>query len=138
MIKVFFYFFLIFLYMAIAKVELTTQEKAFFKENPKIVLGLDKNWSPYIIKKGSFLEGFEVDFINLINKKLGSNITLIVNEWENIVFLDTLKKIDGLSMYSFSTKTKSFFNFLKPYKYIFTYNNKKCKDTKFLIRLLYS
>ncbi|RXI41308.1 hypothetical protein CRU99_09790 [Malaciobacter mytili] len=134
MIKIFFSFFIIFLYITNAKVELTLEEKAFIKANPKIVLGLDKNWNPYIIKKGDLLEGLEVDYINLINKKLGTNITLVADEWKNIIFLAKSKQIDGLALSSISNDRKTYFDFsktyLQSYKYIFTLSNKKVTSFK--------
>jgi ABC-type amino acid transport substrate-binding protein len=59
------------------EINLTVEERAWLKAHPKIVLGLDAGWKTAArVDKDGVLTGYSVDFVQLINKKTGTNIQL--------------------------------------------------------------
>ena len=81
-----------------SQIELTAAERSWLQEHPNIVLGTSKDWAPFAISNpdGS-LSGIDVDFIRLLNRKLGSNIQLTIGFWPDIVASAKAHQIDGLA-----------------------------------------
>jgi len=106
-------------------INLTTKEKEWIKKHPKIIFGTDENWTPYVIKnENGELEGIELDLLNHINSLAGTNIQLVVGNWNKMLQDAKSKKIDGLALSVAHKSRESDFVFSKGlyniYKYIFT------------------
>ena len=97
-------------------VELTTKEKEWIKKHPKIILGSDTNWSPYIIKNNDgIVIGYDTDILKRINEKTGANFQLTTGRWKDMLQKAKDKQIDGLSTSAVHEKRKEFFNFSNNY-----------------------
>lgn len=78
---------------------LSPAERAWLAAHPRIVLGAGEDWAPYIVRdlRGG-LSGFGVEYIELLNRKLGTNIQLEVGPWHEIVARAERREIDGLTL----------------------------------------
>ena len=58
---------------------LTPSQRAWLASHPRIVLGAGEDWAPWVIKdsKGE-IKGLAVDHLNLINRKLGTDVRMEV------------------------------------------------------------
>ncbi len=89
---------------------LTPEERRWLNTHPKIVLGTDKTWTPYVIpgENGS-VRGVEADFLDRINTLTGANISLELGSWNDMVKKARSREIDGLAL---GTKTPERSDFL--------------------------
>ncbi len=91
---------------------LTAKELAFIQNHPKIVLGTDKSWKPYVISNSDgSVSGYDADILALINKASGANFVLRTGEWADMQKKMQTKEIDGLSTGSIQEKRKKYLNF---------------------------
>ena len=89
--------------VAVPPVALTPQERAWIKAHPKIVLGVDKEWEPLILRNpdGSF-SGVDGDTVARLNAMLGTSITFELGKWKELDQKLKDRGIDGLSSASFN------------------------------------
>ncbi len=78
-------------------VELTKEEKAWLKAHPNITLGYTADLEPDVIRNadGTY-SGMVVDFLSLLNQKLGTNIKLSVSPIPEVLDNAQKKNIDGI------------------------------------------
>jgi signal transduction histidine kinase len=78
---------------------LTREERAWLAAHPDIVLGAGEDWVGTLMKdaRGN-LSGFLVDHLDLLNRKLGTNIRIEVGPWPEIVKKAESGAIDGLTL----------------------------------------
>ncbi len=97
-------------------INLTTKEKEFLKQNPNIILGADKHWTPYITENfdGS-IDGFSKDILDKINSITGANFSIVINDCNQISKVAQEKKIDGLVTSTAQKERETYFNFSEPY-----------------------
>ena len=104
---------------------LSEEEQAFIKAHPKITLGTDRGWRPYVFDddEGS-ITGIEADLVERINAFTGANIRLVTGEWSEMVERAKRREIDGLAISARHPERADHFLFSdSPYKiskYIFT------------------
>lgn len=79
------------------EIVLTPEEQAWLEENPIITLGYTEGFDPALIRNedGSF-SGIMVDFVEEINRCLGSDIRIEVDQWADIVDKAEKHLVDGL------------------------------------------
>ena len=68
-------------------IELTPKEKAWLDKNPKITMAIPKNFPRSYLNKGGKLEGMDIDYFNLIEKKLGIKFDETTAQLNNTHFL---------------------------------------------------
>ncbi|MEW8147614.1 MAG: transporter substrate-binding domain-containing protein [Candidatus Thiodiazotropha endolucinida] len=107
------------------KVVLSAEERAFIEAHPKIVLGTDRDWRPYVIPDNDGgVRGIEPDLIERINALTGANIQLVTGEWAHLVEKAKAREIDGLAVSARHAERADHFLFSdSPYnvsKFIFT------------------
>jgi len=91
---------------------LTPKELAFIKNHPKIVLGTEKAWKPYVIvKKDGTISGYDADVLKRINEVSGSNFVLEAGDWDKMQTKAKAKEIDGLSTGGIHDERKTYLNF---------------------------
>ena len=91
---------------------LTAKELSFIKSHPKIVLGTEKAWKPYVIvKKDGTISGYDADVLKLINQISGSNFVLKAGDWAKMQTKAKAKEIDGLSTGGIHEERKKYLNF---------------------------
>lgn len=106
-------------------IKLTEEEHTWLNAHPKITLGIDSNWEPYVLldDKGDSV-GIEPDLIARINELTGANIRLVTGEWSELVEKAKAREIDGLAVSAYHKERAEHFLFTdSPYtvsKYIFT------------------
>ena len=83
------------------EVELTKQENAWLKAHPNITLGYTADLEPEVIRNadGTY-SGMVVDFLSLLNQKLGTNIKLSIYPIPELLDNAQKKNIDGVIKYS--------------------------------------
>jgi two-component sensor histidine kinase/ABC-type amino acid transport substrate-binding protein len=93
-------------------ISLTREEKAWLAEHPEIVLGTNKGWAPYVIQNddGS-VSGIEANFIDRINALTGSNIQLVLGDWQEMQNKAKSREIDGLALSAYHEERASYFLF---------------------------
>ena len=102
-----------------SSINLTQKEKEFIKKHPKIVLGTDKRWEPFVIvKKDGTITGYDKDVIDLINEISGLNIQLQAADWKDENYKAKKREIDGLSTSAAVEQRSSYMNFSDPYSII--------------------
>lgn len=98
------------------KIQLSAKEQKFIEEHPKIVLGGDSSWEPYIIvNSNGSIDGLDADFIKKINELTGMNVTFELGEWSDMVQKAQNREIDGLTTSAIHKERESYFNFSAPY-----------------------
>ncbi len=99
-----------------ATLVLTPQEQEFIKTHPRIVLGTEKKWKPYVIvSESGEISGYDKDVLDLINKVSGANFTLKAGDWKQMQLDARAKKVDGLSTGGIHEERKEYLNFSNIY-----------------------
>jgi two-component system sensor histidine kinase EvgS len=84
----------------LGQIELTEEERAWLNHHPNIQLGFTTSYPPLIIKKddGAYA-GVIIDIFQLINKRLNSNISLVIDDdWVDIQEKAHNKVLSGLAL----------------------------------------
>jgi len=91
---------------------LTPAERAWLAEHPEIVLGVGEEWAPAVVRdaNGRF-SGFAFDHINLLNRKLGTDIRLEAGPWHVIVEKTEAGRLAGLTLSAPLEQRKAHFLF---------------------------
>ncbi len=98
------------------RVQLTQEERDFLKQHSVIILGTDKNWSPYVIvSQDGSLTGYDIDILHKINTLTGANFQLRTGKWAQMLKMAKARMIDGLSTSTAVGSRTSFLNFSNPY-----------------------
>ncbi|MFB1486138.1 MULTISPECIES: transporter substrate-binding domain-containing protein [unclassified Thiocapsa] len=78
---------------------LTPAERAWLDAHPRILLGVGAEWAPDVIPVGEGrIAGFAVDYLRLLNDKLGIEIGLEAGPWHEMVAAAESRRIDGLML----------------------------------------
>ncbi len=99
-----------------ARIRLTETELAEIAAHPDLVLGVDAEWSPLIIRHadGSF-SGIDADTVDLINQTLGTRIRFETGRWPDQVARAMRGDIDGLSASAVHPERAGSLLFTRPY-----------------------
>jgi len=98
------------------RIVLSAQEKAFLKDHPRIVLGTDRSWHPYVIvDDNGTITGYDAEVLALINQISGSHFVLKVGAWKEMQEEAKQRKIDGLSSGAPMASRRSYVNFSDVY-----------------------
>ncbi len=98
------------------RVSLSQKEKKFIKNHPKIILGTEKSWEPYVIQNSDgTISGYDNDILTKINRATGANFVQQLGDWSKMQELAKEKKIDGLSTLTITNRRKEFLNFSNIY-----------------------
>jgi signal transduction histidine kinase len=95
---------------------LTPSQRTWLAAHPRVVLGAGEDWAPWVIKesKGE-VKGLAADHLDLINRKLGTDIRLEVGPWPEIVAKAESGAIDGLTLTAPLPERRDRFEFTEPY-----------------------
>jgi len=110
------------------EIELTQAEREWLVANPRILLGSDAGWRPYVWRRNDGTQaGIEVDLIARINALTGANIRLALGDWREMVERARRGELHGLAVSASHPERSDRFLFsASPYsthKYIFTRPN---------------
>ncbi|MFZ1828487.1 MAG: transporter substrate-binding domain-containing protein, partial [Candidatus Competibacteraceae bacterium] len=96
-------------------VPLTDAERAWIEAHPRIALGIDRSWQPYIINgPDGRVTGIEADFLARINALTGLNLRIEQGVWKDMVERAKRKEIDGLLNSTHQKEREPFFLFSDP------------------------
>ena len=102
-----------------AKITLRPKERAWLSEHPVIKIGIGESWAPFVYKKSDgSLEGYDVDFLSMINELTGANIQLQAGPWKDIVRRAESRVIDGMAESAVIEKRRTHFQFTDPYNVV--------------------
>ncbi len=106
-------------------VPLTDAERAWIEAHPRIAMGIDAGWQPYIINNpDGRVTGIEGEFLARINALTGLNLHIEQGVWKDIVERAKRKEIDGLLTSTYQKEREPYFMSSDPtfhgYKCIFT------------------
>jgi ABC-type amino acid transport substrate-binding protein len=98
------------------EVELTSEEKAWLAEHPVITLTTLPNWQPFVITddKTGELTGIDVEFIKLLNQRLGGAIKIETYDWKTLVQMSKDHKVDGFFPASITEDRKPYLVWTRP------------------------
>ncbi|WP_200152945.1 transporter substrate-binding domain-containing protein [Chromatium okenii] len=102
---------------------LTPQQREWLAAHPTITLGISDQFPPALIRDEHGQEsGWIVDYLALINQRLGTHIRLKVHSsWQLIGEQAMRHDIDGLAVASPNALWNQHFDFTTPHLHIFTY-----------------
>jgi signal transduction histidine kinase/AmiR/NasT family two-component response regulator/HPt (histidine-containing phosphotransfer) domain-containing protein len=106
-------------------VELTQAERDWLAANPRILLGSDAGWRPFVWReKDGSAVGIEADLIARINALTGANLQLVLGEWADMVARAEAGELHGLAASArHAERAERFLFSVSPYathKFIFT------------------
>ena len=117
-----------------APVTLTSEERVWLEAHPRIVLGMSDQFPPAVIRNADGkLSGILADLLELLNRRLGTRITLQVeSSWQAVSEQAIRGKLDGLAAVAPVPIWRQYFNLTTPYLYshISLYMTKKDKLLK--------
>jgi polar amino acid transport system substrate-binding protein/two-component system sensor histidine kinase EvgS len=99
-----------------AQPNFTEEEKAYIKNNPKLILGADYSWAPYDFAdaKGQH-RGIAADVLELVSQRSGLEIEVVPDRWYKTLQRAKNREFDGLSCAVKTPKRQKYFLFTKPY-----------------------
>jgi PAS domain S-box-containing protein len=102
---------------SIPKVALTAAEKAWLKEHPVMLLGIDPSWAPveYFDAEGK-LAGITSDNIRILSEKMGTRFEAVVDlSWSEVLQQARKGEIDVISAIVKSEERAEYLLFTEPY-----------------------
>ncbi len=107
----------------IPQISLTAEERAWLAKHPNILLGSTNHFQPDVIvnSDGSYA-GFVVDYLNLLNQRLGNRFQLHVDsDWRTATDKAIRHEIDGLAASAPNPTWDKHFLYSDPYAYHYFY-----------------
>ncbi len=116
---------------------LTNQEREFIKNHPVITVSNESNYPPYNFVKNGKAQGYSIDYMNLLAKKIGIKVKYISGHtWSEFMQMAKSNELDVILNIRRTTNRSEWLHFTEPYaatsKAIFTNNPflKNLKDLK--------
>ncbi len=97
------------------KVNLTPQEKTWLGENPKITMAIPKNFPRSYLNENGKLEGMDIDYFNLIEKKLGIKFDKEIMPWHQALKKAMNHEVDVIINAGKIKSREPYLNFSKTY-----------------------
>ncbi len=108
-------------------IKLTEKEKAWLIANPKITMVVPKNFPRSYLNKNGKLEGMDIDYFNLIEKKLGIKFDKTILAWNDALKLAMNHEVDIIINAGKLKSREPYLDFSKTYfatpQAIVSYNN---------------
>lgn len=94
------------------QIPLTNEESSWLKEKESLVFTIDKDYPPYsYFNEEGQLVGLNVDFIRLIEEKLGISVILVESKWDEALDRAMNHEVDGVINATPLEKRKAKLNF---------------------------
>jgi len=95
---------------------LNSSQRAWLAAHPRIVLGAGDDWAPWVtVDANGVVKGLAVDHMELINRKLGTDIRIEAGRWPEIVAKAESGAIDGLTLTAPLPERRDRFEFTEPF-----------------------
>ncbi|TCK09112.1 response regulator [Marinobacterium mangrovicola] len=101
----------------LAELDLTSEERSWLLEHPRINFGSDPDWAPFefIDSEGNY-SGIVADYVSLIGDQLGIKLNLVPGEvWADVVEKAQQREIDILPGMAATESRREFFSFTDSY-----------------------
>ena len=97
-------------------VPLTAAERDFLHDHPRIVLGTETSWEPYVVvdQQGN-ISGYDNEILTRINALTGAHFALQPGVWREMQDAARQRRIDGLSTGGISPERRQYLNFSDTY-----------------------
>lgn len=82
--------------VGIASISLSPEEIAYLKRTLYINVSNELSWQPYDFNENGKAEGYAIEYIKLLAKKIGLHVNFVSDTWPNIVKRFQRKEIDVL------------------------------------------
>ena len=104
---------------------LTSDQRAWLAEHPDLVIGFPENQPPAVVTaQDGRMEGVFVEYLNLLNRRLGTDIRAELGPWPDLVERAERREIDMLGFTFRLAAHRTHFEFtdtvIKTYYYIYT------------------
>ena len=102
----------------ITNLNLTDSEKTWLLSHPTIKVGMDSEYAPYewVNKNGDYV-GMAVDYLHLLEKKLGVHFEIVKDKsWSEVVDLAKKGEVDVLTSIVQTPERLKYFAFSDPYR----------------------
>lgn len=98
-------------------IDLTSEEKAWLTQHPEIRLGVDPAYPPFeFIGKGGAYLGMASDYLSLLNKRLGIDMSIVSGlTWTQVVEKVKEYEVDALPAVTNTEGRRAYLNFTQPY-----------------------
>lgn len=97
-------------------IKLTEEEKAFLKRHPVIRVHNESGWAPYNFYENGKPQGFSIDYINLIAKKLNIRIEFVSGPtWNEFLEQIKMREIDVMLNIAQTPEREKYLNFTNSY-----------------------
>jgi len=105
--------------VAVGQIEFNKEEASWIRAHPVIHVGIMEAWPPMdFVDDFGKPQGIGVDFIELINKRLGGRLAIVPGPWKDIYDRVKHKQLDALMGITPRENRKPYFNFTRPYSTI--------------------
>ncbi len=96
-------------------INLTNEEKLFLQKYKTIKVHNEKDWAPYNYNIDNTPQGYSIDYMNLLAKRLGVNVEYISGyNWNEYIKMLKMKKIDVMLNIASTPQRNSHFIFTTP------------------------
>lgn len=100
-------------------ISLTDGEKEWIARHPEITIGIGDTWTPFVyVQPDGQLEGYDVDYLDMINDLTGMRIKLVAGPWKTIVERAQNREIDGLAESAVADTRREHFLFTASYNIV--------------------
>lgn len=97
------------------KIDLTKEEKAFIKSNPKVTIGMMEDFTPFTYTLNNKHIGYEHDLLKMISNRTGLEFEKKMDIWSEIYNSFKDKKVDMISSISYKKSREPFTSYTSSY-----------------------
>jgi len=101
-----------------SKIHFTSEELQYIKKQNKIRVALTSDYYPFSYKEKDRFEGYSIEYLNIIKKRSGLNLTFEMDTWSNNLKKFKEQKTELINGISYSAKRTSYVDFSDPYFFI--------------------
>jgi ABC-type amino acid transport substrate-binding protein len=95
---------------------LTSEERAWLDAHPVIRIHNEKDWTPFNFHKNGIPQGFSIDFMNLLAKRIGFRVEYVTGPtWNEFLEMTKRKELDVVLNIAQSAERENFLSFTDPY-----------------------
>jgi len=98
------------------RLQLTVEEKKWLDAHSVLHVSSEMDWPPFDFQKQSVPEGYNIDYLELIEQRLGINFNYVTGKtWNQLIDMAKNKQLDILHPLIETESRKSYLNFTSPF-----------------------
>lgn len=98
-----------------SELNLTKKEWEFIKKKKNLIIANEFDWFPFDFNEDQEENGYVIDYVKLISKKIGLNPIFVTDKWGNLLNKFKKSEIDLLPVISYNKKREKFLDYTKPF-----------------------